>query len=302
MPGANPSYTADRFLLDLDGIRCGFIESLEGGNVSAEVISESVAPDYFVKKHIGPPKYEDFSVQIGLSMEKKVYDWIAASLKAKHQRMDGSVIIVDSKGNVKAVREFYNAMITEITIPAMDASSKDAAFMSLKFSPEFTRFKKVSGKVSESLDKRKDGQKKWLPANFRLEIDGLDCTRVSKVDRFIVKQAKISDDIGVTRDQSRNQGKLDFPNLRITLPELTAQSWFDWHEDFVIKGNCGDDKERNGALTFLAPSLKDELARVDFYHLGIFRISAEKPEPQVSRIGQVVAELYCERMEFVYYP
>jgi phage tail-like protein len=302
MPGANQSYTSGRFLLDLDGIRCGFIESLEGGHVSAEVIAESVGPDYFVKKHIGQLKHEDFSIRIGLSMEKKAYDWIAASWKANYQRMDGSVIIVDSKGAVKAVREFYNAMITETTIPALDGSSKDAAFMSLKFSPEFTRFKKASGKVSDSLDKGKHGQKKWLAANFRLEIDGLDCTKVSKVDRFIVKQATGRDDIGVARDQSRGQGKLDFPNLKITLPEFVAQSWFDWHEDFVIKGNCGDDKEKNGALTFLTPTLKEALARVDFYHLGIFRITAERPESRTSRIAQVVAELYCERMEFVYYP
>jgi len=131
MPVTNRSYTSGRFLLDLDGVRCGFIESVEGGNVSAEVISESVGPDYFVKKHIGQPKYEDFSVRIRLSMEKKVYDWIAASWKANHQRKDGSVIVADYKGNAKAIREFYNAMITETTIPAMDASSKDAAFMTL---------------------------------------------------------------------------------------------------------------------------------------------------------------------------
>jgi phage tail-like protein len=301
MPGANRSYTSGRFLLDLDGVRCGLIESLEGGNVSAEVISERVGPDYFVKKHIGQPKYEDFSIRIGLSMENKVYDWIVASWKANYQRKDGSVVVADHKGNAKAIREFYNAVITETTIPAMDASSKEAAFMTLKFSPEFTRFKKASGKVNDSLEKGKHGQKKWLPANFRLEIDGLDCTKVRKVDSFTVKKTAVSDDIGVARDQVREPGKLEFPNLRITLPESIAQSWFGWHEDFVIKGNCGDDKEKNGALTFLAPTLKDELARVHFYHLGIFRISADKPERQASQIGRVVAELYCERMEFVYH-
>jgi phage tail-like protein len=302
MSGANRSYTSGRFLLDLDGVRCGFIESAEGGNVSAEVISERGGPDYFIKKHIGQPKHEDFSIRIGLSMTKKVYDWIAASWKANYQRKDGSIVVADHKGNAKAIREFYNAVITETTIPAMDGSSKEAAYMTLKFSPEFTSHKKSSGKVSGGPEEGKHRQKKWLPANFRLEIDGLDCTKVSKVDSFTIKKTAVSDDIGVARDQVRERGKLEFPNLRITLPEPIAQSWFDWHEDFVIKGNCGDDKEKNGALKFLTPTLKDELARVDFYHLGIFRISADKPERQTSQIGRVVAELYCERMEFVYYP
>jgi len=102
------------------------------------------------------------------------------------------------------------------------------------------------------------------------------------------------------RDYQKEPGKLEFPNLKITLAESAAKTWLDWHEDFVVKGNCGEDQEKDGSLTFLAPDLKQELARVDFFNLGIFRLAPEKPEPQPDRVKKLIAELYCERMQFVY--
>ena len=56
-------------------------------------------------------------------------------------------------------------------------------------------------------------QKQFLPSNFRLEIDGLDCTKVSKIDSFTVKQPIQTDDIGDKRDYKKEPGKLEFPNL-----------------------------------------------------------------------------------------
>ena len=49
-------YEAGNFFFELDGVKCGFIKSVEGGGVSAEVINEPVGPNYYVKKHIGQPK------------------------------------------------------------------------------------------------------------------------------------------------------------------------------------------------------------------------------------------------------
>jgi hypothetical protein len=292
------SYASGNFFFELDGVTCGFIKSVEGGSASAEVINEPAGPSHYVKKHIGNPKYEDFSLQIDLSMEKSVYDWIAAAWNGKFLRRDGSIQAADYNMNIKSEREFFNALITETTIPAMDASSKEPCYLTLKFAPELTRFKKASGKLTSQLSK--GVQKRWLPANFRLVIDGLDCTKVSKVDAFTVKQTVLSDPIGEMRDYQKEPGKLEFPNLTITLAESAAETWLDWHEDFLIKGNSGHDQERSGALTFLSPDLKKELARVDFFHLGIFRLAPEKPEPQTEGIKKLVVGLYCERMEFAY--
>jgi hypothetical protein len=47
------SYVAGNFQLVLDGVKCGFLKSVDGGAAVAEVISESVGSSCFAKKHLG---------------------------------------------------------------------------------------------------------------------------------------------------------------------------------------------------------------------------------------------------------
>ena len=70
-----------------------------------------------------------------------------------------------------------------------------------------------------------------------------------------------------------------------------------WFEDFVVKGNNGDANEKSGALLFLAPDLKAELARITLHNLGIFALRRDRQGAGTDAIQRVTAELYCERME-----
>src|SRR5262249_54672525 len=140
-------------------------------------------------------------------------------------------------------------------------------------------------------------QDMWLPSNFRLEIDGLDCTRVSRIDPFTVKQHAVADQIGDARDFLKEPGRIEFPNLAVTLAENAAATWLDWFERFVVKGNNADSQEKNGALVFLSPNRQTELARINFFNLGIFKIAHLKAEAAAEQIQRVTAALYCERME-----
>ena len=289
------SYVSGNFFFQIDGVKCGFIKSVDGGAISAEVVNEPVGPMYFVKKHIGTPKYEDFTMQIGFSMSKAVYDWIAASWQMNYQRKNGAIIACDYKLDAKSQREFFNALITETGIPACDGASKEPAYLTLKFAPEYTRYTKASGKATGELGKAE--QKLWLPQNFRLSIDGLDCTKVAKIDAFTVKQTAVTDDIGDARDYMKEPGKLEFPNLKITLSEVAAQTWYDWHEDFVIKGNNDEGKEKGGTLEFLSPNRQDVLLTIKMFNLGIFKLTTDKSEANADQIKRVSAELYCERKE-----
>src|SRR5687767_12656148 len=59
------SYVAGNYFLNLAGLKTGFVKSVEGGGIFAEVIQEPTGPSYYVKKHIGTPKYENFTLQLG---------------------------------------------------------------------------------------------------------------------------------------------------------------------------------------------------------------------------------------------
>jgi phage tail-like protein len=286
------SYVTGNFQLVLEGNKSGFLKSIEGGTAAAEVVAEPIGGSPFVKKHLGPVGYEAFVARFGLSMNKDVYEWINASWSANYQRKNGAVVAIDNKLTAVSQREFFNALVTETTFPKLDGGSKDPAHLTLTFAPEYTRTSKASGKVSAP-----SRQKLWLPSNFRVTIDGLDCTRVRAVESFTVRQSLATDDIGDARDYLKEPGKLEFPNLAINLAESSAKTWLDWFESFVIKGNSEDRKEKNGSIAILSPNLQDELLRVDLFNLGIFKIAPDKAEANVDRVATVTAHLYCERME-----
>jgi hypothetical protein len=83
----------------------------------------------------------------------------------------------------------------------------------------------------------------------------------------------------------------------VTLSESHADEFFNWHEDFVIKGNCTQDKERGGQLQFLASDLKP-IFTLTFSNLGIFSMTPEKSEAASENIKRVKVEMYCEQIKF----
>jgi T4-like virus tail tube protein gp19 len=298
MPEASDrSYSAGRTLLELDRQNAGFVKSFEGGAVAAEVVEEPAGATPFIKKHLGQPRYEDIILSLPFSMSSPVYEWIADSWEMTNQRKDGSLTACNYKLQATSKLGFFDALITETTIPACDAASKEAAYLRLKITPESLSFSKASGNVGGI---SKFEYKGWIPSAFKLTIEGVDCSKVSKIDSFTVKQTVLFDEFGEEREITKTPAQVEFPNLRVTLSESGAQSWLDWHEDFVIKGNNDDTKEKNGRLSFLTPTLKDELAAIKLFNLGIFRIAPEKSEATKDQLKRVTADLYCERMELEY--
>ena len=71
-------FAAGRFALELGGTMCGFLKLVEGGAITADVIVEPGTP--FRKKHIGPPRFEELVLQLGLGLDKAVYQWITDSM------------------------------------------------------------------------------------------------------------------------------------------------------------------------------------------------------------------------------
>jgi hypothetical protein len=294
------SYVGGNFMFQLDGVKCGFVKSIGGGAVKAEIVKEPTGPDLITRKHILSPRFEDFEMEIGFSMSRAIYEWIEASWRMNHLRKDGAIISADRDMNIRSEREFSHALVTETGVPKCDGSGKEPAYMTVKFSPEHSRFKQGSGKISGELNSR--NQKAWLPSNFRLEMAGLDCTRVSSVDAFKIVQKVVETEVNEQSGGADDKcpAKLEFPSIKVTLAEATAQTWIDWFESFVIKGNNHENEEKSGSLVFLTSNREKELLRINMFNLGIFKLAPDKSEANEDKIKRVTAELYCERMEFQY--
>lgn len=281
-----------KFALELEGASMGLLKSVDGGGVFAEVITITLGSDLLPRKHLGPGQYEEFKVQLGLSLADAMYDWIQKSWTSSVQRKSGSIIVTDNKLRAQSRRDFSDALITETTIPAMDATSKEPAWLMLKLAAESIQSSKSTGKTIGTVGK----EKLFQSSGFRLEIDGLDCKRVSSIESFTVKRKVATAGQGGLGGSLIDQSRLEFPNLQISLAEVSADDWIEWADDFIITGNNSSANEKSGTLFLLSPNLKTELARVKFFNLGICRLTPETAGADAIR--RLRAELYCERMEF----
>lgn len=289
-----PSSTLpDTIDLTLDGSPAGLLLSIEGGHATADVVDDdgqgaAIAPaDAVVHKHIAGVKYEDITMRAGTGMSKSFYNWMKTTIIGSGPRQSGAFSI-GTFGSDRSSLQFQNALVTEVGFPALDAASKDAAKMTIKISPESTRYGRTSG-LPAHLPSR---QKLWSPANFRLKIDGLDATRVNKIEAIVIKQSIIEGSTG-----GLASGGVDFPNLVIGLPEASSDTWESWLEDFVIKGNNTAQGERNGQLTYLATD-GSSLFSLDLLSLGIFRLAPNEVDAGQTMPRQMTAELYCDEMSF----
>jgi hypothetical protein len=210
---------------------------------------------------------------------------------------NGAVMRVGANGRPVSRREFVNAVLVETIIPNLDAASNSPAYVTVRLGPELTR----DVTPPATLPPAGTAPPVSLSSNFRLNIAGLDCTKVAKIDSFTVKQRLA----GETLDNAHYKGNqpqaaptnlLEFPNPRIELATVSAESWRTWFRSFVIDGNSSAMNEKSGTLSFLAPNLSTVLATLSFQNLGIFRLEDAPPDAS-AEITRVVADLYCERME-----
>ena len=295
-PPVARSFSTGKFALEIDGSLMGFVNTAEGGLAFGDVIKVP-GEEFFFKKQLGNPGYRDIRLEFGADLDKSFYNWIAVALRGESLRLNGAILAVDFNGNVISRLEFLHAQITEVTFPALDAASKETARMSIVLSPDQTTLnRKASGKLGS---KSSSIQKKWLPSNFRLTIDGLDTSKVTKIDALTIKLPRFGrDDAECFRCEDLPPGptKVDFPHVIATIRE-PAQSFHDWFADFVIGGNNDDSKEKGGTLEYFTPDLKTTLFTIKFSHLGIFEMM-----PVVDAgdfLPRLLVGMYCESMELL---
>jgi len=171
------------------------------------------------------------------------------------------IYLLTKKNNEKEVRKFYDALITEVMFPTLDRSSRKPGYLTVKVKPERVRFAKVKN-VKHKLN---TDPKLWQASNFRVEIGGLPCKHVTKVDSFSIKQKVVKDEI---------PGHLEYPNLTFTLPTTDLKAWNNRYN--ATKGIKKTSNEISGSITFLSPDMKTKLSAINISGVRLVSLRKKK--------------------------
>ena len=286
-------FGAGHFGLELQGAPVGAVVAAAGGNVFADVVQFVPGDGNPPTRHLGSLHYEPITVVCPLSMEPAFWDWVGRMVAGDPVWMDGALLMADANYDVVRRVEFHHALITEVGIPGLDASSKEPGYITVVLQPEWTELGAASGELPKPGGAAK--QKLWQASNFRVSVGDLPCGRVSKIDSFVIKQTVAEYRDGGQRFPQIIPGKLEFPNLVLTFHAIDRDPWQAFFDDFVLQGNNGQGSELQGALELLGPDLKSVLGRLEFDHVGIFRLAPDEVDPVGTNIQRFRADLYVER-------
>jgi hypothetical protein len=270
----------------------GELASVGGGAVVADVVAEEPAGAFFSKKHLGPTRYEDMTLRAGLALARPFYDWISASWRGRLQRRDGVIVAATADGVQRVETEFFGTLVSETTLPALRAGSTEPGLLSVKLTPEYLRHRAIRGSTAQT-GREQDA---WHCGDFRLEVEGLQTDAVTAVSALSVRCVLPARDVGDPRGDRRAVPAVVFSDLAVSVPESAAQSWIAWHEEFVVRGDSGEGREKMGRLSLLSRQRDRELAGVQLLGLGIHGLG--RGFATDSGHDEIVARLYCERMEF----
>ena len=129
---SDQSLTGIRFVLAMDGENLGYVKSLDGGYTKAELATHQLGPDNVQRKHITNVVYEPLTAKVGMGMSRGFYELIQQCFEGAHIGKNLEIHACDFDYKSRAVRELVGVHIVEVTIPALDGSSKEPAYMTVK--------------------------------------------------------------------------------------------------------------------------------------------------------------------------
>ncbi|MBM3449772.1 MAG: hypothetical protein FJX78_02080 [Armatimonadetes bacterium] len=224
MPTVRPAADA-KFVLDIEEETAGWLTSAKGGLAAGTVVETNAGTAGIPDKQLGTIAYEDLVLRGPLSvMSKAFYAWLrAVADRTMAARKSGAAIVTDAAGHERRRLSFANGLLTEITFPAADTASRDAASFTLRVQPESARVVfPGAGKIVITPTRKK--QKLLAASNFRFTLGDLPTKRVTKVELPKLTAKVAAEGPGDTRDVSMSI-RFDLSAFDVEIAGGGARPW-----------------------------------------------------------------------------
>jgi phage tail-like protein len=300
-PETRRAYSAAHFLLELDDNEvAGFFRSVDGGGVKAEILTYQSGEERSLWRQLAKPTHEDITIEVGMSMSATFYAWLEGFFNGRVERRNGAIVAADFHYKERARRTFEDALISELRFPSLDATDNSACTMGVTIVPERLRFEPGTFRSLEPYI-GSTAQKLWTPANFTFQLDGFEdaCRRITKVEGFSIRQEIHEYHAGNLREPLRVPGKLEFPNLKFSVPEVDAWPIIDHFTKHVLHGEPQASARHNGIIA-MRDHHGDDLCTIRLAGVDIADISPGKSDASSDEIKLVDVEIAVERMELSY--
>ena len=291
---ANERLSAGRhFALDIMGASAGFLRTFDGLAMEADIVTNDLGPENIQKKHVANVRWTPAKATAGIGMGKEISNAIRRAFEGQQKAFDGTLNVADFNYKIRSSLRFTGAVITSVTVPKLEGSSKEAAYFDLEWEAETVRW--LKGDNSE-IRRPTTKEKAWLCSNFRFEMGSLPCSRVATVQSFTWKCGVARDPLG---EPTRRPAKVTVPDIKIEVSMADYDAWLQAATKWFVDGQHDETDEMSGAIVFLAPDLKTEMGRVTLEHCGFARSTRGTFDASSEKAARFSCEFYVESMKFV---
>jgi phage tail-like protein len=125
------------FLVEIDGITRAAFQQVSGFDSTVEVIEHREGGENTtVRKVPGLAKYSNIQLKWGISDDRDLYDWHRRVIAGDIERKNGSIVLLDRRGQETGRWNFVRAWPTKYDAPDFNAEGTDVAIETLELAHE----------------------------------------------------------------------------------------------------------------------------------------------------------------------
>ena len=222
----------------------------------------------------------------------EVTRWIADTINRRTSRRNGAITVLNGSARPQSRIEFYDALITEVTIPAVAASMQGSANLLVQILPERTVTKAVSSFDATALTRYGPASARpWNTSRFRLSIDGLEkeCAAVTRIDSLAIRQGVKKLSVGERRIAQLEPTRVSESSISLSLPTASAGGFNDWLRRTTTEAT---PFVRNASVQYLVPGKTTSRFEVRLYGVRLVKLTTNVAgSPNLTR-----AELVFDRL------
>jgi phage tail-like protein len=131
--GRNDPFRAFNFLVEIDGIARAAFRECSGLDTSQDPIDYREGGEPLrMRKLPGLNKYSNITLKWGITSDTELWDWREQAADGTVQRKNGSIVLLNEKGEEKMRWNFSEAWPTKWTGPSFNAVGNEVAIESLE--------------------------------------------------------------------------------------------------------------------------------------------------------------------------
>jgi phage tail-like protein len=128
------------FRVEIDGITRAAFHDVTGFDSTIDVIEHREGGDNLTPRKLpGMTKHANIVLKWGLATDRQLYDWHIAAVDGDVQRKNGSIVLLDRRGQEVMRWNFFAAWPSKWDGPDLNAEGNDVAIQTLELTHEGVR-------------------------------------------------------------------------------------------------------------------------------------------------------------------